>query len=128
MGRCRDEHVGQSLPVSGTEPDPLTEVVELLARRHALALVRALGGRSTGFRELARSLGAAEPVASQRLRELRGAGIVEVSEAGDYRLTNHGRRLLGALDALAAVAARLVELTPRQRSPRGAAEQGRGET
>lgn len=105
----------------------LAMLVDLLARRHALTLVEELRGRPTAFNDLARATGAGAPATSQRLRELRTAGVVEVDEAGDYRLTAHGRRLLGALDQLDAAAREWAALGPRQRSPRGAAERGRGE-
>ena len=107
--------------------EPLTQLVDLLARRHALGCLLELRGGSLPFRTLAQRAGAAENVVSQRLKELREAGIVEVDEAGDYRLSAEGRRLLGPLEALAAYADRWIGLSPRQRVPRGAATRGRGE-
>lgn len=70
---------------------------------------------------------ASEPVAGQRLRELRQAGLVEIDESGDYRLSSHGRRLLDPLERLADFAAAWARLTPRQRVPRGAPDLGRGQ-
>lgn len=106
---------------------PLLMLVDLLGRRHALALLWELRGGPQPFRALARTVGAPEPAATQRLRELRDSGLVEVDEAGDYRLTAHGRRLQGTLDPLAAFAGSWHRLTPRQRIPRGSSDRGRGQ-
>lgn len=107
--------------------DGLAELIALLARRHALPLFWELRGGGRSFAGLARAAGSPEPAASQRLRELREAGLVEVDEAGDYRLTSHGRRLQGVLEALAGFAVGWQRLSPRQRVPRGSTDRGRGE-
>lgn len=112
------------------DTSPLQELVELLGRRHALTLVVSLQGGPQPFGVLAAgaaNAGAGTSQVTQRLRELREAGLVEVDEGGDYRLTRQGRRLQGALDALRAVAGEWAALTPRQRSPRRATARGRGE-
>jgi DNA-binding HxlR family transcriptional regulator len=101
--------------------------MDLLGRRHALVCVLELRGGSLPFRTLAQRVNASENVVSQRLRELREAGVVEVDEAGDYRLTAEGRRLQGPLEQLAAYAEHWMTLSPRQRVPRGAATHGAGE-
>jgi DNA-binding HxlR family transcriptional regulator len=108
-------------------PEPLRELVDLLARRHALAAVWELRGPAQPFRVLVQRLGAAEAQVSQRLRELRESGLIEVDEAGDYRLTGEGRRLLDQLEGLASYAEGWADLSPRQRRPRGSASSGRGE-
>ncbi len=105
----------------------LQSLVELLDRRHALAVVELLRGPAQPFRAVVARLGAPEPQVSQRLRELREAGLLEVDEAGDYRLTGTGRRLLDDLERLATFADGWAQLTSRQRVPRGAATRGRGE-
>ncbi|MEX5631767.1 winged helix-turn-helix transcriptional regulator [Parafrankia sp. FMc2] len=102
-------------------PEPLAALVDLLARRHTLAVFWCLRGGSSSFRALAAKVGAAESQLSQRTRELREAGLVEVDEAGEYRLTSHGRRLLGVVEPLAGWAENWATLSPRQRVPRGAA-------
>jgi DNA-binding HxlR family transcriptional regulator len=107
--------------------EPLFDLVDLLGRRHALAVVWELRGAATSFGVLAGSLSASPDVLTQRLRELREAGLVEVDEAGDYRLTPHGRRLQGPLEQLADFAGQWVALTPRQRTPRGSIDRGVGE-
>jgi DNA-binding HxlR family transcriptional regulator len=107
---------------------PLQSLVDLLARRHTLAAFWELRGPSQPFRTLARRLSVSEDRLSQRLRELREAGLVEVVEAGDYRLTSEGRRLLDLLEHLSEFAGSWVRLTPRQRNPRGSSAVGRGET
>lgn len=106
---------------------PLQRLVDLLARRHGLAAYWELRAGSLPFRTLGQRVAAPEAQLSQRLRELREGGLVEVDEVGDYRLTVEGRRLLGILQPLADYAERWDHLTPRQRTPRGSAGRGRGE-
>jgi DNA-binding HxlR family transcriptional regulator len=101
--------------------------MDLLGRRFALICVLELRGGSLPFRTIAQRAGASENVVSQRLRELREAGLVEVDEAGDYRLTSEGRRLQGPLEQLLAYSEHWAALSPRQRVPRGAATRGAGE-
>ena len=108
-------------------PAPLSALFDLLGRRFALAAFWNLRGPSLSFRTLAGRLGAPESQLSQRLRELREAGLVEIDEIGDYRLTTHGRRLLGVLEPVADWAEDWSRLSPRQRMPRGSATRGRGE-
>lgn len=108
-------------------PEPLRDLVDLLSRKHALGLFWELRGPAQAFRVLAQRVGAAEAQVSQRLRELREAGLVEVDEGGDYRLTSEGRRLLDLLEGLESYAEGWVALSPRQRRPRGSATAGRGE-
>jgi DNA-binding HxlR family transcriptional regulator len=114
-------------PEQADDLEPLQTLIDLLARRHALSLVWELRGPSQPFRSMARRLGVGEDRLSQRLRELREAGLVEVDEAGDYRLTSEGRRLLDPLTRLSAFAADWTTLSPRQRTPRGSSSLGRGE-
>jgi DNA-binding HxlR family transcriptional regulator len=114
-------------PDPSDDLEPLQSLVDLLARRHALALIWELRGPSQPFRNLARRLGVSEDRISQRLRELREAGLVQVDEAGDYRLSSEGRRLLDPLTRLSGFATDWVTLSPRQRNPRGSSSLGRGE-
>ncbi|HEX7355619.1 MAG TPA: winged helix-turn-helix transcriptional regulator [Mycobacteriales bacterium] len=108
--------------------EALFDLLDTLARRYALAAVWELRGAPHAFGALAGALGAPASVLTQRLRELREAGLVEVDEAGDYRLTAHGRRLQGHLEPLASYAEQWAALSPRQRTPRGSADRGRGES
>jgi DNA-binding HxlR family transcriptional regulator len=64
---------------------------------------------------------------TQRTRELREAGLIEVDEAGDYRLSAHGRRLQGMLEPLSDWAESWAHLSSRQRVPRGSATRARDE-
>jgi DNA-binding HxlR family transcriptional regulator len=107
--------------------ESLRALVDLLARRHALAAFWELRGTSQPFRTLARRLGVTGDRLSQRLRELREAGLVQVDEGGDYRLSSEGRRLLDLLEGLAGFATGWTAMTPRQRTPRGSRTTGRGE-
>ncbi|CAJ63895.1 Putative transcriptional regulator [Frankia alni ACN14a] len=113
--------------VPGGVPPALAALVDLLGRRFALGLYWHLRGGSLPFRTLAARLDAPEAQLVQRLRELREAGLVEVDEVGEYRLTTHGRRLQGVLEPLATWAADWAALSPRQRSPRGASTRGHDE-
>jgi DNA-binding HxlR family transcriptional regulator len=81
----------------------LTEAMDVLARRGALAVVDALTGPALDERALVRQLaGFAPSVVAQRVADLRRLGAVEeVPETGALRLSPHGRRLLGVLAALA---------------------------
>ena len=117
----------RSRPPETSLPDPLRDLVDLLGRRHALAAVWELRGPAQPFRVLVQRLGAPDAQVSQRLRELRESGLIEVDEGGDYRLTGEGRRLLDQLEGLADYAEGWASLSPRQRRPRGAAVTGRDE-
>ncbi len=112
---------------AGGAPEPLALLVDLLARRHALGAVWELRGPAQPFRTLTKRVGAAEDRLSQRLRELRESGLVEVDEGGDYRLSSEGRRLLDVLERLSDFADGWAAMTPRQRSPRGSRTSGHGE-
>jgi DNA-binding HxlR family transcriptional regulator len=105
----------------------LQGLIDLLGRRHALTCLWELREAPLPFRTLAQRTAAPDPLLSQRLRELRTSGLLEVDEAGDYRLSAEGRRLQGALEPLAAYAQDWRRLTARQRLPRGSAAKGRGE-
>jgi DNA-binding HxlR family transcriptional regulator len=80
--------------------DPLAETLDVLSRRGALDVFRALQGGSLAERALEsrlRSLNAS--VVAQRVADLRRIGAVEVvPESGDLRLSPRGRRLQGLLD------------------------------
>jgi DNA-binding HxlR family transcriptional regulator len=82
------------------DDDPLAGVLDVLARRGALAVFRALRNGAVGERALATRLKAYAPsVVAQRVADLRRIGAVEVvPENGDLRLSPHGRRLQGLLD------------------------------
>ncbi|WP_372517816.1 winged helix-turn-helix transcriptional regulator [Frankia tisae] len=113
--------------VAGGAPPGLAALVDLLGRRFALGLYWHLRGGSLPFRTLAARLDAPQTQLVQRLRELREAGLVEVDEVGEYRLTTHGRRLQGVIEPLAAWAQEWETLSPRQRIPRGASTRGHDE-
>jgi DNA-binding HxlR family transcriptional regulator len=76
-------------------------LLDLLGRRWALRIVYELRTRPLVFRALQeRCDGMSSSVLSQRLHELRDAGIVEGGGLG-YRLTAEGRELLAAYQPLA---------------------------
>jgi DNA-binding HxlR family transcriptional regulator len=82
--------------------DPLADVLDVLARRGALEVFRALTGGSVPERALASRVRTVAPsVVAQRVADLRRIDAVEVvPESGDLRLSPHGRRLQGLLDSL----------------------------
>lgn len=84
----------------GGVTDPLADVLDVLARRGALEVFRALTSGNATERALeTRVRGVAASVVSQRVADLRRIGAVEVvPETGDLRLSPHGRRLQGLLD------------------------------
>ena len=131
MSRSSRSRTGRpAMPAAAGEtslPEALRDLVDLLGRRHVLAAIWELRGPAEPFRVLVQRLGATEAQVSQRLRELRDAGLVEVDEAGDYRLTGEGRRLLDLLEGLDGFAEHWAALSPRQRRPRGSPDTGRGE-
>jgi DNA-binding HxlR family transcriptional regulator len=77
-------------------------LLDLLGRRWALRVLWELrGGERLTFRELqARCDNASSSVLAERLRELRGAGVVGSPDGGGYALTPEGERLLAALQPL----------------------------
>lgn len=82
--------------------DPLADVLDVLARRGALAVFRALTGGALGEQTLARRLRSYHAsVVAQRVADLRRLVVIEVvPENGDLRLSPRGRRLQGVLDLL----------------------------
>jgi DNA-binding HxlR family transcriptional regulator len=76
-------------------------LLDLLGRRWALRVVYELRQGPLGFRDLQeRCDSMSTSVLSQRLVELRDAGIVEPSAEGGYALTAEGKRLLAPLGEL----------------------------
>jgi DNA-binding HxlR family transcriptional regulator len=86
-------------PVRGsTTGRPIMAVLDLLGRRWTLRVLWELREPVPTFRELqARCEGMSSSVLSQRLAELRDAGVIA---PGGFALTAEGRRLLEALAPL----------------------------
>lgn len=84
------------------QDDPLADVLDVLSRRGALAVFRALVNGAVAERALETRLKAYAPsVVAQRVADLRRLDVVEVvPENGDLRLSPPGRRLQGLLDPL----------------------------
>ncbi|MBX6389682.1 MAG: helix-turn-helix transcriptional regulator [Frankia sp.] len=106
---------------------PLAALLDLLGRRHSLEIFWSLRAAPRSFSALGAAVEAPSAQLSQRARELREAGLIEVDEVGEYRLTSHGRRLLGLLEPLDAWSREWLALSPRQRVPRGSATRARDE-
>lgn len=76
-------------------------LLELLGRRWALRILWELRQEPGTFQALqARCDSMSTSVLSQRLAELREAQLVEKDQAGGYRLTEPGSRLLARLDGM----------------------------
>jgi DNA-binding HxlR family transcriptional regulator len=77
-------------------------LLDLLGRRWTLRVLWELrDGDAPTFRELqARCDGVSSSVLSERLRELRAAGIIVAEPGGGYRLTAEGRNLIEPLSTL----------------------------
>ncbi|ONH22470.1 winged helix-turn-helix transcriptional regulator [Pseudofrankia asymbiotica] len=126
MSRSASRPAPESRTGGGTDL-PLATLLDLLGRRHGLAIFWSLRATPRSFRSLETTLDAPSAQLSQRARELREAGLIEVDEAGDYRLTAHGRRLQGLLEPLSDWAHEWAGLSTRQRVPRGSATHARDE-
>jgi len=90
--------------MSETDPPPtspsMVELLELLGRRWALRILWELREGPAAFQALQARCDSMSPsVLSQRLAELRDAGLIEKLEAG-YALAEPGTRLLERLDGL----------------------------
>ena len=76
-------------------------LLDLLGRRWALRILWELRQQPASFQALQRRCDfMSTSVLSQRLGELREAQLVEKQAGGDYRLTEHGSRLLTRLDGM----------------------------
>lgn len=76
-------------------------LLDLLGRRWALRILWELRLEPATFQALqARCDSMSTSVLSQRLVELREAQLVEKQQAGSYRLTDQGSRLLARLDGM----------------------------
>jgi DNA-binding HxlR family transcriptional regulator len=106
---------------SGT---PIMALLDLLGRRWALRVIWELRDEPLLFRSLQqRCDGMSSSVLNQRLRELRAAGIVELSEGG-YWLTQEGQQLLEAYWPIKAWAERWAARVRRESARRPEASAG----
>ncbi len=112
-------------PVRGSASGrPEMALLDLLGRRWALRVIWELRDAPLQFRVLQeRCEGMSSSVLSQRLRDLREAGIVAAGEQG-YELTAEGRELLELLGPLSGWAQRWAGRTARPRT-RAAASRAR---
>ena len=95
-------------------------LLDLLGRRWALRVLWELRGEGVPtFRELQARCGhISSSVLSERVRELREAGIVAEPDGRGYRLTDEGRGLLQALAPIDAWSRRWAERArPRAERP-----------
>lgn len=99
--------------------------VELVGRRWAGVIVRALLGGATRFGEIRAAVpGLSDRLLSERLKELEAEGIVTRTVVDDapvrieYRLTPKGQALVGVVDALSAWADRWLARAAKPGHPR----------
>jgi DNA-binding HxlR family transcriptional regulator len=77
------------------------ELFDVLGRRWALRVLWETGAEALTYRELAaRISGMSTSVLTDRLRELRAAGLVEHVRGSGYRLTPRGHELKAHLEGL----------------------------
>ncbi|MBV9196324.1 MAG: helix-turn-helix transcriptional regulator [Solirubrobacterales bacterium] len=87
----RSKHLSPSSPSTAA-------LFDLLGRRWALRVLWELRDAEASFQALhERCDSMSTSVLSQRLRELRAAGLVDAEKGGPYRLSEHGRVLLDQL-------------------------------
>src|SRR5579871_6215725 len=83
---------------------PLLELFEVIGRRWALRVLWELWQLRDGgltYRELAARIpGMSTSVLTDRLRELRAAGLAEHERGTGYQLSSHGRDLVALLEPL----------------------------
>jgi DNA-binding HxlR family transcriptional regulator len=81
-------------------PCPIAASLEVVGERWSLLVVREIALGNHRFGEIARGTGAPRDRLSARLRALVGAGVVDHRPDGGYHLTEAGRDLVPALQAL----------------------------
>jgi DNA-binding HxlR family transcriptional regulator len=83
-------------PVRGSRTGrPIMALLDLLGRRWTLRVIWELREGRLTFRALQDACGGVSPtVLNQRLRELRGSGLVDAEGAAGYGLTPLGRELI----------------------------------
>ena len=86
---------------------PLLALFDVLERRWMLRVVWELGDGGLTYRDLASRIpDMSTSVLTQRLRELRAAGIAEHERGAGYQLTARGRELRAYMESLREWAAR----------------------
>jgi DNA-binding HxlR family transcriptional regulator len=81
-------------------PCPIAASLEVVGERWSLLVVREVALGNHRFSEIARGTGAPRDRLSARLRTLVAAGVLEHRPDGGYHLTEAGRDLVPALQAL----------------------------
>jgi DNA-binding HxlR family transcriptional regulator len=77
------------------------ELFDVLGRRWALRILWETGADALTYREIAARIpGMSTSVLTDRLRELRAAGLVEHTHGAGYRLTPRGHELKAHLEGL----------------------------
>ncbi len=89
-------------PVRGSRTGrPIMAALDLLGRRHVLRLVWELRDGAVGFRQMQARCDALSPsTLSQRLTEMRKAGLITTDADGRNELTPTGQSLLTSLEPL----------------------------
>jgi DNA-binding HxlR family transcriptional regulator len=98
--RVEDE-VPPSKPQTAGKDAAVLALFDVLGRRWALRVLWELRAGGMTYRELAaRVPDMSTSVLTQRLRDLRDAGLAEHHHGAGYRVTPHGRELLAHLERL----------------------------
>ena len=81
--------------------EAINAAIDLLHRRWVMRIIWELRGGALTFRELQSACGDLSPtVLNQRLRELRQAQLIEHAPGDGYGLSEHGQRLLVAMQPM----------------------------
>ena len=102
---------------------PVARASEVLAERWTPIIVRNLLLGCTTFNDIASGApGLSRALLTKRLRDLRQAGVIDISPKPDghgsvYQLTPAGRELWAVLNAMGGWALKWMELTPEQSDP-----------
>ncbi len=103
-------------PVRGSKTGaPIMAIFDLLGRRWAMGIIWNLSQGPATFRELQEACESISPsIQNKRLKELRGAGLIERSLEG-YQLTSRGTELFGLLQPFGAWAVEwAIEMAPEK--------------
>ena len=102
MGIVRKTTPAPGRPARGSRSGrPIMALLDLLGRRWTLRILWELRSEPATFRALRERCGGLSPtVLNARLRDLRDAGVVELSDGAGYGTTAHGDALLRALAPL----------------------------
>lgn len=104
MPRTSESHPPSAARIRGSRTGrPVMALLDLLGRRWTMRVLWELRGERRTFRSLQEACDGVSPaVLNDRLRELRDARLVDLSEGEGYGLTSLGRELLDRFSPIVA--------------------------